>query len=254
MIKVNKLKIAPSTLSSILKRGIIETKKNCDSYDIDPILFSDANAYVIKSSIYNAPKVKSTLKTIQKNKCCFCEKKHDDEYGAVEHFRPKLGYQLIRGDALIRPGYYWQGYSWENLFYVCTPCNTAKGNIFPLKNEANRSINHKCTTKEDSLLLNPAGKLNPRKHIKFVDEVPYGISDYGIKTIEVCELDRYGLNQARKIHLLQIKVRIAAIIRDIDPIAVKEAKKYLRSSIKNDAQFSAMVIDFINLNCPMLIK
>jgi len=245
MIKVNKPKVAPTTLSSIFKRGIAATKKICDSYDTDPISFADVKAYEIKRSIYNARNVKSTLKAIQKNKCCFCEKMHNDEFGAVEHFRPKLGYQIMRNDALVRPGYYWQGYLWENLFYVCGPCNTAKGNIFPLKNEAGRAINHKSTTKEVSLLINPAGKLDPRKHIKFINELPYGVSEYGKKTIEACGLDRESLNQERKICLNQIKVKIAAIIRNIDPIAVQEAKKYLKSSVKKNAPFSAMAIDYI---------
>jgi hypothetical protein len=245
MIKVNKPKVAPTTLSSIFKRGVVATKKICDSYDTDSIPFADVKAYEIKSSIYNARKVKSTLKAIQKNKCCFCEKMHNDEFGAVEHFRPKLGYQIMRNDALVRPGYYWQGYLWENLFYVCGPCNTAKGNIFPLKNEACRAMNHKSTIKEVPLLINPAGRLDPRKHIKFKNELPYGISDYGERTIEACGLDRYGLNTERKIHLTLIKVKIATIIRDIDPTAVKEAKKYLKNSIKKDAEFSAMVIDFL---------
>lgn len=245
MIKVNKPKVAPPALSSVLQRGVVDTKKICDSYDVDPLPFAAAKAYEIQSSIYNATKVKSSLKTIQKKKCCFCEKKHNDEYGAVEHFRPKLGYQILRTDALIRPGYYWKGYSWENLFYVCGPCNTAKGNIFPLKNEADRAINHTSTAKEVPFLINPAGRLDPRKHIKFKNELPYGISDYGKKTIEACALDRYGLNEERKIHLNQIKVRIATIIRNIDPASVKEAKKYLRSCVKTNAPFSAMAIDFI---------
>lgn len=245
MIKVNKPKVAPSTLTSILKRGVIDTTKICDSYDKDPISFAKAKAYVIKDSIYNARKVKSTLKAIQKKKCCFCEKMQIDEYGAVEHFRPKLGYQILRNDPLVQPGYYWQGYLWENLFFVCGSCNTAKGNIFPLKNETNRAINHKSTTKEVSLLINPAGRLDPRKHIKFINELPYGVSEYGKKTIEACGLDRESLNQERKICLNQIKVKIAAIIRNIDPIAVQEAKKYLKSSVKKNAPFSAMAIDYI---------
>ena len=245
MIKVNKPKVAPSILSSILKRGVLDTKNICDSYDADPIPFADAKAYVIKDSIYNAKKVKSTLKTIQKRKCCFCEKTQNDEFGAVEHFRPKLGYQILRGDVLVRPGYYWHGYIWENLFFVCGPCNTAKGNIFPLKIEANRTINHRSRTKEVSLLINPAGRMDPRKHIKFVNEFPVGISEYGKKTIEACELDREGLNEERRIHLNEIKKSIDTIIRGADPVGIKIAKKHLKTSIKNNSKFSAMVVDFI---------
>ena len=245
MIKVNKPKDAPVTLSSIMNRGIADAKKICDSYDADSIPFASAKAYSILDSIYNAPKVKSTLKTIQKKKCCFCEKTQNDEFGAVEHFRPKLGYQTARGDVLVRPGYYWKGYAWENLFFVCGSCNTAKGNIFPLKNEANRWLDHHSLTKEIPLLLNPAGRMNPRKHIKFIDELPIGTSIYGKKTIEACKLDRPGLNEERRNHLNEIEDRIAIIIRGTDVIAVKQAKKYLRNSVKTNAKFSAMAIDYL---------
>lgn len=245
MIKVSKPKVAPSTLSSIMKRGIADAKKICDLYDIDALPFATAKAYSILNSIYNAPKVKSTLKTMQKKKCCFCEKTQNDEYGAVEHFRPKLGYQIARGGILIRPGYYWKGYSWENLFFVCGSCNTAKGNIFPLKNEADRWLDHNSMDKEIPLLLNPAGRMNPRRHIKFVDEFPFGITVYGKRTVEACELDRIGLNEERRNHLNEIEDRIATMIRGIDPVAVKLAKKYLRNCVKADAKFSAMASDYL---------
>lgn len=245
MIKVNKPKVAPLTLSSVFGRGIADSQLICDSYDTNPLLFADPKAYVIKDSIYNAKNVKRILKAIQKKKCCFCEKMHNDEFGAVEHFRPKLGYQILRTDALVRPGYYWQGYAWENLFYVCGPCNTAKGNIFPLKNEANRANNHHSLAKEISLLINPAGRMNPRKHIKFINEFPVGLSDYGKKTIEACQLDREGLNEERRTHLNEIKKSISTIIRAVDPVGIKIAKKHLRNSIKNNSKFSAMAIDYI---------
>jgi hypothetical protein len=245
MININKPKVAPLKLASAFGRGVRYTKIICDLYDTDPMLFADSKAYVIKGSIYNATNVKRTLKTIQKKKCCFCEKMHNDEFGAVEHFRPKMGYQILRSDALVRPGYYWKGYSWDNLFYVCGPCNTAKGNIFPLKNEANRATNHHSLTKEVSLIINPAGRMNPRKHIKFVNEFPVPLSDYGRKTIEACQLDREGLNEERRIHLNEIKKSIKTIIRGVDPIGIKIAKKHLRNSIKNNSKFSAMVIDYI---------
>ena len=75
-----------------------------------------------------------------------------------EHFRPKAGYKINRKDKLKKPGYYWLGYSWSNLFFVCGPCNTKKGNIFPLENESRRAKNHNFSWHaEKPLLLDPAG-------------------------------------------------------------------------------------------------
>lgn len=244
MIKV----FRPATIPVVLTgRGVTETQENNlkylalkNSYNSGKIKFD------IKSSIYNASTVKSSLKKAQFKKCCFCEKLQNDEYGAVEHYRPKGGYKSLRSDKLKKPGYYWTGYDWKNLLFVCEPCNKKKGNIFPLENEKFRAKNHEGNILlEKPLLLDPAGSKNPRNHIKFDFQFVRGISNEGIQTVAVCNLDRDSLNEERLKVLVEIQERIAIIITNIDKSAVRRAKRYLKKSVSPNAPFSAMAQDYI---------
>jgi len=245
MIKVSK----PTAIPNILRTtGATTTTANCALYDANPPSYnSGSSKFKILSSIYNDPVIKAALKKAQKNKCCFCEKHQHDEYGAVEHYRPKSAYKTKRKDRLKKPGYYWLGYTWSNLFFVCGPCNTKKGNIFPLNNEANRAKNHNYNISvEKPLLLDPAGRKDPINHIKFNDELPYGVSTEGKRTIEICKLDREGLNKERRLHLDLIEDKVLIIIAQLDQAAVTRAATYLKEAIKADAKFSSMTVNYIS--------
>lgn len=244
MIQITKPVSPPS---SLLIKGIAETKKNCSLYDADPAAYNSSRSkFVIHGKIYNAATIKTALKRAQHGKCCFCEKKQVDEYGAVEHYRPKSGYKAKRKDKLKKPGYYWLGYLWDNLFFVCGPCNIKKGNIFPLKDETKRAINHNGKVAlEKPLLLNPSGLKDPRNHIKFTNEFIRGYSIEGKETVDICKLDREGLNEERRKHLNEIEDRILTIIANLDFNAVSRAKRYLKNCVKKDAKFSAMAIDYL---------
>lgn len=251
MINVIKPAVIPTALTG---RGVTQTVNNCSKYNRSPASYnSNRSKFKILGSIYNAEPVKKALRNAQHKKCCFCEKMQTDEYGAVEHYRPKGGYKMYRKDKLKKPGYYWQSYIWENLFFVCGRCNTNKGNIFPLENELHRAKNHMMIiTDEIPLLLDPAGPKNPRDHIKFNNELIYGVTDDGKQTIEICKLDRDGLNEERKSHLNEIEDKILTIISNLDPQSVNRAKDYIKHCITPQAKFSAMAIDFI-AKSPILI-
>src|SRR5580700_3071287 len=127
MITVKKPAAIPKKL---LNEGKVADTLNRNKYDADP------NAVIkILNKIYGHKSVKKILKRAQFDKCCFCEKNQKDENGAVEHFRPKAGYHSERKERLKKPGYYWLGYEWSNLFFVCSVCNSKmhKGNLFPLE-------------------------------------------------------------------------------------------------------------------------
>lgn len=257
MITVSKPKLAPAILSG---RGVTENTNNCDLYDANPAKYnSNKLKFKILTSIYNEPTVKKILKKAQYKKCCFCEKMQNDEDAAIEHYRPKLGYKSNRSDKIKKPGYYWLGYTWENLFFICKPCNTKKGNIFPIADETTRAKNHTMNiASERPLILNPTGTglNNPRKHINFIKEFPKGISNEGKATVEACMLDREGLNIERRAHIDELDDRILTIIdnsHDLTKPAVQRAINYLKKSTKKEAKFSAMAIDYINNESPILI-
>ncbi len=257
MITVVRPKSVPTVL---LGRGVVENKKNCDLFDGTPLAANRIKLkFSIYSAIYNDPSIKKILRKAQYNKCCFCEKFQIDEYAEVEHYRPKLGYKTKRTDKIKKPGYYWLGYTWENLFFICKPCNVKKGNIFPLFDETKRAKNHgNLITNEKPLILNPigTGQNDPRKHIQFVNQYVIGTTDEGRATVEACKLDRDGLDISRQAHLDELAERILTIIENMNNLelpAVKRAITYLKNSIKKEAQFSAMSIDYINNESPILI-
>ena len=243
--------IKPAAMPAKLEqKGAIKDKKNRLSYNRNPQSYKDGLKKMdIDSNIFNHPSVKKSLKKSQHNKCCFCEKIQSDEYGAVEHYRPKNGFQSIKKDKLTKPGYYWLGYSWSNLYFVCTPCNTVKGNLFPLTDERKRATSHKNDIKlESPLLLDPSGPENPRDHIVFDFEFPRGKTDFGKKTIEICGLDRASLNEMRKqlIDDIKICIEIVQSKAHIEDSIVELANNYIANCQKPNAMFSAAATDYIS--------
>lgn len=242
--------VKPTDIPDVLaKKGKVENDKNCKKYITNPQAYINSEKKItIDKKIYGYITVKKALKSAQHEKCCFCEKSQVDEYGAVEHYRPKEGYKEKRGLKLKKPGYYWLGYSWSNLYFVCCPCNTRKGAIFPLTVEANRATHHKKNISTESpYLLDPSGKKDPRKHIVFDFQFIRGLTNFGKQTVEVCGLNREGLNTDRMELIDDIKARLAILERKKHHSLeeVKEAENFIRLSIRAEAKFSATAIDYL---------
>lgn len=248
MIKVTKPKHVPSKLKY---DGCSENEKNSEDYMENPGAYmSGALKFNIKNKIYGHHTVKSKLKAAQNNKCCFCEKDLSDEYGAIEHFRPKGGYHSIRGTKIKKPGYYWLAYDWKNLYFSCSGCNSksGKGNLFPLQDELARAKSH-CDDyrRETPLLLNPGGRKNPKNHIVFKNEYPAGKTIFGRKTIEICRIDRDSLNDMRRklISDIEARIMILEISNAYSSCDVNKAKEFIKDSMKPDAPFSSAAINYI---------
>lgn len=111
-----------------------------------------------KSDVYGHADVKDELKKCHKNRCAYCGCSLQGDFAPVEHYRPKTGYKVERNTDLIKPGYHWLAYEWDNLLCSCDECNSTKfkGNLFPLVDETTRNIGGKDISKETPLLLNPA--------------------------------------------------------------------------------------------------
>lgn len=207
------------------------------------------------NAIYADDSVKEALKTMQHYKCCFCESKFAHiSYGDVEHFRPKGGYKQNETDKdLVKPGYYWLAYDWNNLLVSCTLCNQKyKANLFPLLDDSKRAKNHHATLADETpLLINPTlPNQNPENFISFCEEVPFAINDneYGKKTISILGLDRDELNDARlkEYNYLQTLKDVIDTAKDY-PTDVKlqerarRALSILNELIQADAEYSAMI-------------
>ena len=249
MISVNKAGAPPSALGA----GVQLTAANCVAFDANPAGYRAGTAkFEFKKTVYGPHAVKSALKTAQHHKCCFCEARFDANYkGDVEHFRPKG--RILEGKRIIRPGYYWLAYSWENLYYACADCNQyRKRDQFPLKDNSQRAADHHgVVANEDALLIDPGGPRDPRQHIRFKKDVPVWTSEYGQATIKALKLDRDELNLSRRTHfeaLDSLRTIIALLADDQRQEAieaVRDARLRLEAAKCSTAIFSAASQDYL---------
>lgn len=249
MIKVEKIGVAPSKLAT---DGNIKAADHCAEYDADPNTYKlGTKTFVIDRNIYNLAKKK--LRKIQHDKCCYCESlvpAKKTSHADVEHFRPKIFVQQMKGAEKEYPGYYWLAYDWDNLFLSCQVCNGSyKRNFFPLDDPGTRARSHHDSIgNEIPLLVNPAGPEDPRDHIKFEDEVPVGQSPKGCRMIETLDLRR--LNDERKTLLDQLKLYTEIIKTwsnsqesNVQKM-VRSAKSFLKKATIPEAEYSSMAIDY----------
>jgi len=169
-----------------------------------------------KDSVFNGDGVKTQLLHDQHQKCAYCEVNMAGDYGAVEHYRPKTGWQENKNDILHKPGYYWLAYEWTNLLCSCDRCNSTarKGNLFPLRNSVSRDIDNQNVSREEPLIINPIFE-DPGDFLRFnkymaVPAINNGSeSDKGRTTIDVFDLN--GCNSTKttpaRINLLESRKR-----------------------------------------------
>jgi uncharacterized protein (TIGR02646 family) len=196
----------------------------------------------------------AALEKAQSGKCCYCEVIIPKPYALlhVEHYRPKARYQQSRGQKKRFPGYYWLAYEWDNLFLACHFCNSSnKRNFFPLAHETRRARNrHGDLNVEDPLILRPDSPDDPRDHIGFHHEIPFGKTSVGRATIELLGLDRRD-HELRLRLLDQLRLYYGVIMKyQNDPSAaakdlVTDAYSQLVYAVRPEAPFSAMATAFL---------
>ena len=245
--------IAPARLAA----GIARTQQDCIAFDKNSNYYLGGKGFEFKQQIYGHTDVKECLKFAQHGKCCYCEGNcgaHD--YGDVEHYRPKGTVKQDNSSEKLYPGYYWLVYCWKNLYYSCSICNQKKSVFFPLANPASRARSHNDDiADEEPLLLNPGGTDDPSNHIKFIGPRVQGVSEMGRKTIEVINLNRLDLVEARLKTLRVVKsaMEIANLVNSLykfsnsDELNDKliESRRIVDDAMKQTVEFSAMIADFI---------
>ena len=179
MIKIDKTSVAVPVL--LTTKGVDETTRNIVAYNAGERVFS------INNSIYGHFSVKETLVKLQNDKCCFCERKISaGEPGHIEHYRPKGGYKKDDNTKIVKPGYFWLAYHFDNLFFSCNRCNTSyKKNYFPLADETKRVTNpNEVIANEDPLIICPS--VDPTPYLIFEKEIikPNDKSIKGKETIK----------------------------------------------------------------------
>lgn len=204
-----------------------------------------------KRSIYSSDAVRNALWDGQHGKCCFCEKELEIRFATVEHFRPKTS---ARDDAgITRPGYWWLGYEFENLYLCCSNCNTPKGNYFPLAANATplaaKSLPSAATPPEGALILDP-GVDDPEPHVTWVfldgrGLVPVGRDDRGRVTIRATKLDtrdKLAEHRARyyRQHIVPLIRRFKRAQQANDAVALAEAQSDARLLAEADGSYVGM--------------
>lgn len=239
-----------------LSEGVQETSENCDEYDLRPADYhAGTKRFSFPKTIYGHKSVRETLKRAQHRKCCFCEGTFLANAAAdVEHYRPKGAVRQDQGMPLVRPGYYWLAYEWENLYWCCQTCNRSnKREFFPLRDPAKRAVSHHDDiAEEEPLILDPGGEEDPRKHITFRQEWAIGITLLGETTIRVLDLNREDLIEDRLTRLGRIRT-LREIVRiwttkgtpELEVLAVS-ASQELESAIAPESPFSAMAADYLS--------
>ncbi len=245
MIRVEKPARAPEKLRT---DGKNKRRGLSAAYTRDPGQYkSGAKTFDFDAKTYGHVSVKQALIDAQHGKCCFCESKirHID-YGDVEHFRPKAGYKQDADDELQRPGYYWLAYEWRNLYLSCAMCNQRhKANLFPLRDETARALDHHNEVADESPLFVDPGADEPRDYVGFRRAVacPRDGGGRGVATIAGLRLNRPALRERRKerYELFKGLHNVSALVPGTPE--AERARELLDASVREDAEYSAMLED-----------
>lgn len=156
--------------------------------------------------------VKAALAEMQHYKCCYCEKVEEQpKYRDVEHYRPKSQY-------------WWLTWTWDNLLFACVDCNREhKRERFPLApGSVPLAVEQLPPGSEQPLVLDPANRVSdPSAEIEFRPERvqrrerwrPYGLTERGRTTIDVCGLDRPSLLTLYTNHVVHhVRPRISDLL------------------------------------------
>ena len=262
MIRVVKSADIPAVL---LTKGAPATAENCRLYEINPLDYDDGKTtFKVNRAIYGHASVKQQLINEQHGKCCFCEADfRANDYGDIEHFRPKAGFTITRASKLIRPGYYWLAYEWTNLFFSCKICNQRfKKSYFPLDDETVRAKNHSSDYHSESPVLIHPSIDEPADHISFNRHIPVARTIRGKLSITTFGIDRPRLNNDREKYLQSVRNNIflsgfepaqmngierAALVRqsgqswEIIQDLITTAKAFMHNISTDTRPFSAMV-------------
>ena len=243
---------------SLRRSGKKQAAAMCAAYEICPEDYiSDKKRLDHSKRNYYASKAKILLMGVCCSKCCYCEERFSRANLHVEHFRPKGGVRQTRKQECDDlPGYYWLENEWDNLLLSCAECNSWKSTLFPLANPKERARWHGDPVGvERPLLIDPVRE-DPRIHICFEGDRPFGLTRQGRVTIAALGLRRKHLREVRRDKLMEIYglcVIMAAAAERPDrvwlQVEAERARRELRAAVLASSEFSSMVRDYLEPRC-----
>jgi len=248
VIRIQRLVTVPSVLTT---RGVAMAAVHENDYRADRAGFrAGTKTFAFDNGIYGHASVKGALIKMQHGKCAFCESQvRHVAHGDVEHFRPKAGF--TRKGVLVRPGYYWLAYDWENLLFACQLCNQRhKRNAFPLP-AGSRRVRRPTgnLANEQPLFVDPTRE-DPARHIEFNEHVVRAVKGdrRGRRTIRGLGLNRDALKRRRETFLEALRIiwDLAAACPKTPQRAAAEA--WLKRAQGDTAEYAAMVRCYLAAN------
>lgn len=164
---------------------------------------------------YKNPENKDALKKASNGKCMYCESKiSHDQYGDVEHIKPKSKYTHLK-------------FQWDNLGYVCTICNRR----------------YKKDKYEESTPYIDPYKEDPNKFIVFSGPMIMAKqgSERGKLSILDIGLNRDSLIEKRLDRIDKISKSIESCFRTSNQILRKNALDELKKEAENDKEYSLCI-------------
>lgn len=235
MIRIHKRTAVPTALA---RRGGVATAALVRKAQAGAVDFT------FRSSLYGHATVKEALFEAQHDKCAFCESKiRDVAYGDVEHFRPKAAVEV--GGALVKPGYFWLAYEWDNLYVSCQICNQQhKRNAFPVAGPRATRQNPDLRA-EQAVFIDP-GHEEPSDHIEFIDSAAHGRTARGQATVGALGLNRSPLDDSRRTLIKLHRALLDALepLMDRNDAIARNATQAildnLCAAMQDDAEYAAM--------------
>jgi hypothetical protein len=119
-----------------------------------------AGEKLARTDLIGYDKARLRLYASQHRKCAYCEDGTKMPYEPVEHFRPAL--RAIRGPSFADGGYWWLAWTWENLLFACSICNSSfKKDLFRLEDGSPVMVPMEALPcDERAVLVDPADPLD----------------------------------------------------------------------------------------------
>ena len=149
------------------------------------------------------------------------------------------------------PGYYWLVYSWTNLYWSCSVCNSSyKKDLFPLSNPLERARSHTDDVGTEEPLIVDPGADDPSAHLEFRDEYVFALTEIGERTIEIVGLNRDELLEERTRRLVQLRtlmdlLSVYAAQHIPNDEKAQKARRLLVDAVVPSAPFSALARAFL---------
>ncbi|WP_181360512.1 AAA family ATPase [Variovorax sp. WS11] len=160
------------------------------------------------------------LRRVFEDRCAYCESQIQTTVRGLDHFRP-IASAANHFDKVSPDHYGWLAYDWHNLLVLCPSCQKAKRNQFPVEGPRAPLL---CTwneavAAENNLLLNPCSD-DPLRHFRILpDGRLFARTDTGSCTLEIVDLNRPALCEARGRVIQSILSALSQALDAGDPIS-----------------------------------